>query len=107
VRDRGQRTSTSGRPEAELYRLKGELLLAESPDEARAESCFRRAIETARRQQSKGWELRATMSLARLGQRQGRCDEARAALAAVYGTFTEGFTMPDLVDAAALLNSLA
>jgi predicted ATPase len=47
------------------------------------------------------------MSLARLWQRQGRRDEARAALAAVYGTFTEGFTTPDLVDAAALLNSLA
>jgi predicted ATPase len=44
------------------------------------------------------------MSLARLWQQQGRRDEARAALAAVYGTFTEGFTTPDLVDAAALLN---
>jgi class 3 adenylate cyclase/predicted ATPase len=92
--------------EAELYRLKGELLLAESPDEARAEGCFRQAIETARRQQSRGWELRATMSLARLWQRHGRRDEARTALAAVYGTFTEGFTTPDLVDAAAQLNSL-
>jgi predicted ATPase len=47
------------------------------------------------------------MSLARLWQRRGRRDEARAALAAVYGTFTEGFTTPDLVDAAALLNGLA
>jgi predicted ATPase len=47
------------------------------------------------------------MSLARLWQQQGRRDEARAALAAVYGTFTEGFTTPDLVDAAALVNSLA
>ena len=62
--------------EAELHRLKGELLLAESPDQiAAAEDCFRRAIETARRQQSKAWELRATMSLARLWQRQGRRDE--------------------------------
>jgi tetratricopeptide (TPR) repeat protein len=93
--------------EAELYRLEGELLLAESSDEAGAAGCFQRAIETARRQQSRAWELRATTSLARLRQRQGRRDEARAALAAVFGTYTEGFTTPDLVDAAALLDSLA
>jgi predicted ATPase len=90
--------------EAELHRLKGELLLAEAPDQASgAEDRFRQAIETARRQQSRAWELRATMSLARLWQRQGRRDEARAALGAVFQTFTEGFTTPDLVDAAALL----
>ena len=93
--------------EADLHRLKGELLLAESPDRTAAEECFQRAIETARCQQSKGWELRATISLARLWQRHGRRDAARAALAAVYGTYTEGFTTPDLVDAAALLESLA
>jgi predicted ATPase len=94
--------------EAELHRLKGELFLAESPAQVGAvEDCFRQAIDIARRQQSRSWELRATMSLARLWQRQGRRDEARAALAAVYGTFTEGFTTPDLVDAAALLNSVA
>ena len=93
--------------EAELYRLQGELLLAESRDETAAEDCFRRAIETARRQQSKGWKLRATMSLARLWQRQGRRNEARSVLAAVYGTYTEGFTTPDLVDAKALVDSLA
>ena len=52
-------------------------------------------------------ELRATMSQARLWQRQGRRDEARDALAAVYGTYTEGFTTPDLVDAAAQLDHLA
>jgi predicted ATPase len=93
--------------DAELHRLKGELFLAESPDQVgAAEDCFRQAIDTARRQQSRAWELRATMSLARLWQRQGRRDEARAELAAVYGTFTEGFTTPDLVDAAALLNGL-
>jgi class 3 adenylate cyclase/tetratricopeptide (TPR) repeat protein len=92
--------------EAELYRLKGELLLAESRDATAAEDCFRRAIETAQRQQSKGWELRATMSRARLWQRQRRRDEARDALAAVYGTYTEGFTTPDLVDAKALLETL-
>jgi predicted ATPase len=94
--------------EAELHRQKGELLLAESPDPVgAAEDCFRQAIDRARRQQSRAWELRATMSLARLWQRQGRRDEARAALAAVYGTYTEGLTTPDLVDAAAQLNSLA
>jgi class 3 adenylate cyclase/tetratricopeptide (TPR) repeat protein len=93
--------------EAELYRLKGELLLAESSDEVAAEGSFHKAIETARRQQSRAWELRATMSLARLWQRQGRRGEARAALAVVYGAYSEGFTTPDLVDAAALLDSLA
>ena len=76
-------------------------------DTGQRDSCFRQAIATAQRQQSKGWELRATMSLARLWQRQGRRDEARAALAAVFDTYTEGFTTPDLVDAAALLKALA
>ena len=94
--------------EAELHRLTGELLLAESPDQvAAADDCFRRAIETARRQQSKAWELRATMSLARLWQRTGRRDEARHALAAVYDSYIEGFTTPDLVAARAMLDSLA
>jgi predicted ATPase len=94
--------------EAELHRLKGELLLAESPDQvAAADRRFQQALATARRQQDKAWELRATMSLARLWQRQGRRGEARAALAAVYGTYTEGFRTPDLVDAAALLEALA
>jgi class 3 adenylate cyclase/predicted ATPase len=93
--------------ESELHRLQGELLLAESPHRTTdAEVCFRRAIETARRQQSRAWELRATMSLARLRQRQGRRDDARAALAAVHATFTEGFTTPDLLDVAALLENL-
>jgi predicted ATPase len=94
--------------EAELHRLKGELLLAESPDRAAAaEDCFRRATETARHQRSKGWELRATMSLARLWQSQGRRDDAHAALAAVYNTYKEGFTMPDLVEARTLLEALS
>jgi predicted ATPase len=94
--------------EAELHRLKGALLLAESPAQiVAAEGCFRQAIETARHQQSRAWELRATISLARLWQRQGRRDEARAALAVAYGTYTEGSTTPDLVDAIALLETLA
>ncbi len=90
--------------EAELYRLKGELLLAESPDQvAAALDCFQKAIEIARRQESKAWELRATTSLARLWHSQGRRDEARQALKAVYDRYTEGFTMPDLVEAKGLL----
>jgi class 3 adenylate cyclase/predicted ATPase len=93
--------------EAELHRLKGELLLAESSDQAAAEACFQQALAAAVRQQTKAWELRAATSLARLWRRQGRRDEARAAIAAVYDTFTEGFTTPDLVDAKALLDSLA
>ena len=85
----------------------GELLRAEAPEQVRAaEDCFRLAIETARRQGSKGWELRAATSLARLWQAQGRRAEARAALETVYGTYTEGFATPDLMDAAALLESL-
>ena len=93
--------------EAELHRIRGELLLAESPDQsAVAEDCFRRAIKTAQRQLSRGWELRATMSLARLWQQQDRNDEAHIALAAVYSKYSEGFTTPDLVDAKKLLEEL-
>jgi len=92
--------------EAELHRLLGQLHLAETDDQARAEECFHTAIETARRQQSRAWELRATVSLARLWQRQGCRSEARDALAAVYRTYTEGFTTPDLVDAKTLLETL-
>jgi len=93
--------------EAELHRLLGELHLAEKDDQGAAEVCFRNAIETARRQQSRAWELRATMSLARLWHRQGRRDEARDALAAIYATYTEGFTTPDLVESKALLEVLS
>jgi TOMM system kinase/cyclase fusion protein len=93
--------------EAELLRLKGEVLLLQSRDQAAlAEECFHQAIETARRQQSRAWELRATTSLGRLWQKQGRCAEARAALTTIYGSYTEGFTTPDLTDAAALLKIL-
>ena len=92
--------------EAELYRLKGELLLAQSNEQNGAEECFRRAIEIARHQQSKAWELRATISLVRLQQKQGRREEAFGALSALHSTFVEGFTTPDLTDAASLLESL-
>jgi class 3 adenylate cyclase/predicted ATPase len=94
--------------EAELRRLTGELLLGESPDHAAAaEACFHEAIAIARRQQSRAWELRCTLSLARLWQQQGRRDAARGSLAAVSDRYTEGLTTPDLVDAAALLRALA
>ena len=93
--------------EAELHRLKGELLRAEAPEQARAaEDFFRLAIETARRQRSKGWELRAATSLARLWQAEGRRAEARAALETIYASYSEGFSTPDLMDAAALLDAL-
>jgi serine phosphatase RsbU (regulator of sigma subunit) len=92
--------------EAELYRLKGELLLAESDNRTAAEEWFHRAIDTAERCRSKAWKLRATTSLARLWQKQGRREEAFKAISAVYGTFTEGFNTLDLLDAATLLDSL-
>jgi predicted ATPase len=92
--------------EPELRRLMGELLLAQSSDHAGAEGYFQQAIETARRQKSRAWELRATVSLAALWQQQSRIEQARDALAAIYGTYTEGFTTPDLVDAKALLAQL-
>ena len=80
--------------EAELRRLKGELLLQRGDDPEEAEACFRRAIEVAQRQEAKSWELRATTSLARLLREQGRVAEAREMLAAIYGWFTEGFDTP-------------
>ncbi len=93
--------------EPELHRLKGELLLMEDSSSAtEAEGCFRTAIEISRRQAAKSLELRATMSLARLLAKQGKRDEARAALAEIYGWFTEGFDTADLKDAKALLDEL-
>jgi predicted ATPase len=92
--------------EAELYRLKGELLLMQG-DEAEAEASFLHAVEVARRQSAKSWELRATTSLCRLWQAQGRLDEARQVLAEIYGWFTEGFDTRDLQEAKALLEELA
>ncbi len=95
--------------EAELHRLKGELLLMQGAGgaETRAMACFQRAIDLARQQQAKSWELRAAMSLCRLWQRQGQREEARQLLAGIYGWFTEGFDTPDLKDARALLEELS
>jgi hypothetical protein len=93
--------------EPELYVLKGEaILMRDSSTTARVEACFRKAIEVARGQSAKWCELRATMSLARLLAIQGRRDEARALLAAIYGWFTEGFDTADLKEAKALLDEL-
>jgi predicted ATPase/class 3 adenylate cyclase len=93
--------------EAELYRLKGELLLSLAADNyTEAAGCFHQALTTARRQQAKSWELRAAMSLARLWQQQGKRAEAHALLAPVYGWFTEGFDTADLQEAKALRDEL-
>ena len=92
--------------EAELHRLKGELLLSRNAsNEAQAEQSFRTAIDIARRQHAKSWELRATTSLARLLRGTNRA-EKRSMLAEIYGWFTEGFDTPDLKDAKALLQEL-
>jgi len=112
--------------EAEMHRVKGELLLKQdqfdmrtsqtrllgstsfrlAPNTAEAQNCFQRAIEIARKQSARSLELRATMSLARLLAKQGRRDEARAMLADIYNWFTEGFDTADLRDAKALLDHL-
>jgi predicted ATPase len=93
--------------EAELYRLRGALLLqgaVAQPGEA--EACFHQALTVARRQQAKSLELRAAMSLSRLWQQQGKREEARELLAPVYSWFTEGFDTADLQEAKALLDEL-
>jgi predicted ATPase len=93
---------------AELYRLKGELLLKQTlPAKNQTESCFYQALSIARSQEAKSWELRAATSLSRLWQQQGKRDQARQVLAEVYGWFTEGFDTADVQDAKALLDELA
>jgi predicted ATPase len=97
-------TTTEGNFEAELHRMRGEVLLAQ--DEVAAEASIERALSIARRQSAKLWELRAAVSLARLWRDQGRNDEARNLLAPVYGWFTEGFATPDLQAAKELIDML-
>jgi class 3 adenylate cyclase/predicted ATPase len=93
--------------EAETYRLKGELLLKQrNSSVVEARQCFERAIEIARNQSAKSFELRATTSLARLLDKQGNRDEARTMLAEIYNWFTEGFDTADLRDAKLLLDEL-
>jgi predicted ATPase len=93
--------------ESEIHRLKGELLLRQgNANASEAQNCFQRAIDIARKQSAKSWELRATTSLARLLAKQGCRDDARTMLAEIYGWFTEGFDTADLKDAKALLDEL-
>ncbi len=120
--------------EAELYRLRGELILNDerrmqnaerkTKDKERgtspihhssfiihrseeAEACFHTALDVARQQEAKSWELRAATSLARLWQQRGKTAEAREQLAPVYSWFTEGFDTADLKDAKTLLDELS
>jgi class 3 adenylate cyclase/tetratricopeptide (TPR) repeat protein len=94
--------------EAEVHRLKGELLLAQDASNAApAVQCFRTALDISRRQKAKSWELRATTSLARLLDQQRRRDEARTMLLEIYNWFSEGFDTADLKDAKALLEDLS
>ena len=92
--------------EAELHRLRGEALLAGAGTVSEAETAIEQAIDVARRQNAKSWELRGAMSLARVRRQQGRPQEAAALLAPVYGWFTEGFDTADLKDAKALFDKL-
>jgi len=101
--------------EAEIHRLRGVLLLRQTSaaaqqqtgtPQAEAETWLQRALDVARRQQAKSWELRAAMSLARLWQQQGKQAEAHELLASIYGWFTEGFDTADLQEAKALLEAL-
>jgi adenylate cyclase len=93
--------------QAETMRVKGEMLLLQSSNnEEDAEDCFCHALQVAHEQEAKTLELRASMSLARLQQSQGRLAEARRLLVEVYNWFTEGFDTPDLKEAQALLETL-
>jgi tetratricopeptide (TPR) repeat protein len=93
---------------AEMLRLKGEVLLIRDPPAiAEAEKCFREAREVARAQEAKWWELRTSVSLARLLRAPDRRDEAREMLSEIYNWFTEGFDLPDLKEAKALLDELS
>jgi predicted ATPase len=93
--------------EPELLRLVGEFrLVCASHDATAAEGSFWRSIEMARKQGAKSWELRASMSLARLWRDQGKVQQARELLAPVYGWFTEGFDTRDLKETKALLEEL-
>jgi predicted ATPase len=94
--------------EAEINRIAGEIALkSPEPETAKAEACFERALEVARQQEAKSWELRAAMSMARLWRDQGKVQQAGELLIPVYGWFTEGFDTRDLKEAKALLDELA
>ena len=93
--------------ESEVNRVAGEIaLLSTQPDVATAETYLERALAIAREQQTKSWELRAAMSMARLWRNQSKRDDARDLLTQVYGWFSEGFDTVDLKEAKALLDAL-
>jgi predicted ATPase len=93
---------------AEIERFGGEItLMSPEPDAAKAEDHFKRALAVAHQQQAKSFELRASMSLARLWRDQGKRQQARELLAPVYGWFTEGFDTLDLKEAKVLLDALS
>jgi len=92
--------------EAELWRLRGEALLAGAGTVSEAETAMQQAIDVARRQNAKSWELRGAMSLARLRRQQGPPQEAVALLAPILGWFAEGFDTADLKEAKTLLDKL-
>jgi predicted ATPase len=93
--------------EADIHHTAGEIaLMSSEPDAAKAQAHFERALEIARAQQARSWELRAATSLARVWRDHGRRAEARDLLAPVYGWFTEGFETRDLREAKALLEEL-
>jgi predicted ATPase/class 3 adenylate cyclase len=89
--------------DAELHRMKGELLLQDGANEAEAEDLFHKALEIARNQQARSLELRAALSLARRWTKQGQPERSSQLLAPIYAWFTEGFDSPDLVEARVLL----
>ena len=91
--------------EAEVHRLKGELLYKQG-DDVNAEASFNKAIEISRKQSAKSLELRAAMSQCRLWEKQGKKAEAHQILTEIYNWFTEGFNTPDLVEAKTLLEKL-
>ena len=94
---------------AELLRVKGEVHLSRGAPEAaaKAEGCFRQALDWAAQQGALSWELRAAMSLARLWRDQARSKEAHQLLAPVYDRFTEGYSTADLRAARSLIEELS
>ena len=109
LQDAANLAETSGERyyEAEIHRLKGELLAASPQASTEAEACYRQALDVARRQEAKSLELRAAASLARLWRDQGKPDDAHDLLAPIYEWFTEGFDTQDLKEAKALLDGLS
>ena len=92
--------------EAEIWRLRGELLILHGGADTEAENSFQRALQIARLQQARAWELRAATSLARFLDPLGRQHEAKSKLAPILASMTEGFESADFIEAAGLLREL-